>query len=79
MEKKRNLLHTQKKKDKSLKDPCPVCEKELFYDENFSSRAGLLDENEECIGWMCPFCYSEFDFSNRVTYIMPMNNERGVT
>ena len=78
MDKKKNLLLTQKKKDKKPKDPCPVCEKDLFFNEDYSSRAGLLDNNEECIGWMCPFCYSEFDFLNRVTYIMPMENGRGI-
>tara|TARA_R110002012_G_scaffold321554_1_gene549812 strand:- start:1064 stop:1279 length:216 start_codon:yes stop_codon:yes gene_type:complete len=71
-------LHTQKKKDKKS-DPCPVCDKELYFNEDYSSRAGLLDNDENCIGWMCPFCYTEFDFSNRVTYIMPMENERGIT
>lgn len=78
MEKKQNLLHTQKKKSKKSLDPCPVCDKELYFDEHYSKRAGLLDENEEVVGWMCPFCKSEFDFSNRVTYIMPMDNSRGI-
>ena len=78
MERKQNLSHTQKKKGKKFKDPCPVCDKDLFFNQDYSQRAGLLDENEECVGWMCPFCYSEFDFTNRVTYIMPMENERGI-
>ena len=44
----------QKKKGKKSKDPCPVCDKELFFNEDYSKRAGLLDDNEECVGWMCP-------------------------
>ena len=78
MEKNQKLLHTQKKKGKKYKDPCPVCDKELFFNEDYSRRAGLLDDNEECVGWMCPYCYTEFDFENRVTYIMPMENGRGI-
>ncbi len=78
MEKKQSLSHMEKKKVKNAHDPCPVCDKELYLDENFSQRAGLLDENEDCVGWMCPFCKTEFDFLNRVTYIMPMENERGI-
>jgi uncharacterized protein YlaI len=78
VEKKQNLLHMQKKKGKKLKDPCPVCDEELYFNEDYSLRAGLLDSNKEVVGWMCPKCKSEFDFKNRVTYIMPMDNGRGV-
>ena len=78
METKHKLSHTQKKKDKKL-DPCIVCDKELYLDDKYSKRAGLLDENDECIGWMCPYCNTEFDFNNKVTYIMPMDVGRGIT
>jgi len=76
---KQKLSHTQKKKGKELIDPCIVCEKELYLDAEYSKRAGLLDDNDECVGWMCPYCKTEFDFNNRVTYIMPMEVGRGVT
>ena len=79
METKQKLSHTQKKKDKKTKDPCPVCDRELYFSEDYSSRAGLLDDNEECIGWMCPYCNTEFDFNNKVTYIMPLDVGRGIT
>ena len=79
MTKKQNLSHTQKKQAKTLTDPCIVCDKELYLDEEYSKRGGLLDDNQDCVGWMCPYCNSEFDFNNRVTYIMPMNVCRGIT
>ncbi len=79
METKQKLSHTQKKKAKDKIDPCIVCDKELYLDDKYSKRAGLLDENDECVGWMCPYCNTEFDFNNKVTYIMPMEVSRGIT
>jgi len=79
METKQKLSHTQKKKGKKTKDPCSVCDKELYINEDYSSRVGLLDDNDACVGWMCPYCNTEFDFNNKVTYIMPLDVGRGIT
>ena len=65
MSKKPSLLVTlkaksSKKKTKSKKDPCLVCNKNLYYNADFSKRVGLIDEDSMVLGWMCPYCKSEF-------------------
>ena len=54
------------KKKKSTKDPCPVCDEDLFLDVEFTQRIGLLDRHDEVYGWMCPFCMSEFDLDGDI-------------
>jgi uncharacterized protein YbaR (Trm112 family) len=76
MEKKPRLL-LKLKKEKSPLDPCPVCRKELYYDDKYTQRVALLGK-EECIeGWMCPFCKSKFDYDNKLTYISMPGNTTG--
>ena len=53
-------------KEKKVKDPCYVCDKELFLDEKYTQRVGLIDEDDEVYGWMCPFCMSEFDTEGEI-------------
>ena len=81
MEKRtQSLLHT-KKKTKS-KDPCPVCEKELYHNDYYSKRVGLFDMNStehDIIGWACPKCNSEFDNNDNIMYIYGENFEGGKT
>ena len=65
MSKKPSLLVTlraknSKKKNKPKKDPCLVCDKNLYYNADFSKRVGLIDEDSAVLGWMCPYCKSEF-------------------
>jgi hypothetical protein len=50
----------------SKKDPCPVCDENLYLDKDFTQRVGLLDDDDEVQGWMCPFCMSEFDMEGEV-------------
>jgi len=64
---KENQKKFHKKKTKSTKDPCPVCDKDLYLDSEYTSRVGLLDDDEDVYGWMCPFCMSEFDMEGDVT------------
>ena len=40
MEKKPMSLHMGKKK--TSKDPCPVCDEELYYDNDTTQRVGLF-------------------------------------
>ena len=72
MSKKQSLSVTLKpkivkKKNKfPKKDPCLVCDKNLYYNADFSKRIGLVDEDMEVLGWMCPFCSSEFTEDNKL-------------
>ena len=59
----------QRKKKKS-KDPCPVCDESLYYDNDTTQRVGLLAEDDYSIeGWMCPFCKSHFDLNDNLVNI----------
>ena len=74
---KQSLLHTKKRKNENLKDPCPVCDFNLYLDSDFTKKIGLLDKNKDVTGWMCPKCNSEFDSSNEIVYIYGEDYERG--
>mgnify|MGYP003657110963 FL=1 len=79
MEKQTQSLSHTKKKTKS-KDPCPVCEEELYHNQHYSKRVGLFDTNttdHDVIGWMCPKCNSEFDNNDNIMYIYGENFEGG--
>tara|TARA_R100000808_G_C2148203_1_gene156313 strand:- start:1761 stop:1985 length:225 start_codon:yes stop_codon:yes gene_type:complete len=58
-------------------DPCPICNKELYLDEEFTQRIGLLGDYDEVIGWLCPHCKSEFDIENKLTKFMGQTGLRG--
>jgi hypothetical protein len=75
-----NLSHTKKKTKTKAKDPCPICEKELYHNKYYSKRVGLFDTNttdHDVIGWMCPRCNSEFDNSDNIMYIYGENSIQG--
>ena len=78
MAKKQNLSLTAKKK-KNDEDLCPVCEGDLYYNEKYTQRIGIVDitGNHEVIGWICPHCKSEFDNSNKIMYIYGENFNSG--
>ena len=79
MEKKQIYLHTQKKGTKKKnKDLCPVCDYNLYYDDQITQRIGLLADDDVTVeGWMCPECRSRFDIKNNLTYINTPNNRPG--
>jgi uncharacterized protein YbaR (Trm112 family) len=83
MKETHNCLHTQKKISKEVldncEDFCPVCEKSLFYSEELSQRIGLVDSNNRVIGWICPFCDTEFGINDEIVYIYGKNTLRGRT
>ena len=57
---------SRKKKKSKKKDPCLVCSKDLYYDAEYSKRVGLIDENDNVLGWMCPYCRSEFTTKHKL-------------
>jgi uncharacterized protein YbaR (Trm112 family) len=71
VEKKQNLSRIKKKKTKT-KDPCPICEEDLYYNKNYSQRIGIFDTSSvkhDVMGWACPHCMSEFDINDNIMYI----------
>ena len=69
----------QRKKTK-VKDPCPVCTKELYYNTHYSKRVGLFDiksASHDILGWACPHCNSEFDKSDNIVYIYGQDYTQG--
>ncbi len=76
MAKKRMSLLTQMKK--TNKDLCPVCDEDLYFDNDTTQRVGLLsDDNYTIEGWMCPHCNSRFDLENNLVYINPRDIKIG--
>ena len=80
MDKKQNFLHTKKKKEND-KDLCPVCDKDLYYNEKYTQRIGIINTtgDHEILGWICPHCKSEFDNSSKIMYIYGENFSSGDT
>ncbi len=54
---------------KKSKEPCPVCENELYFNEELSKRCALLNNNNIIVGWICPYCRSEFDNADNIVEI----------
>lgn len=76
---KRRYLHIKKKSElSSNNDLCPVCEKNLYYDETCSKRIGVLEENGDVDSWKCPACKSEFDLDDNILYIYGSETEGGL-
>ena len=75
-------LSPMQKKTKTVKkrevlDPCPICNKELHLNHEYTQRVGLLDRFDEVIGWLCPHCSSEFDIDDHLTKFLGEGNIRG--
>ena len=79
MEKKQTFLHTQKRKIKAKnKDLCPVCDENLYYNNTFTRRIGVLGNDDSTVeGWMCPDCNSQFDLDNNLVQIDNNNTQHG--
>ena len=78
MGEKQSLSHTRKKKSSKVIDPCPICEEELYHNEYYSKRVGLIDTNNgKLLGWMCSKCNSEFDNEDKVQYIYGQDYDTG--
>jgi uncharacterized protein with PIN domain len=78
---KQSSLHMQKKtkttKKKETVDPCPICNKELHLNHEFTQRVGLLNDLDEVVGWLCPHCNSEFDVDNHIMKFQGESSIRG--
>ena len=71
---KQSSLRTKKKKPKDL---CPICDKNLYLNSDFTKRIGLIDSDREVTGWICPECSSEFDLNDNIVYIYGENSIQG--
>ena len=73
--------HMPKKTKKTKKakriDPCPICSKELYLNDEYTQRVGLLGDFDDVIGWLCPHCSSEFDTDNHLVKFMGESGVRG--
>ena len=58
-------------------DPCPICNVELFFDEETSKRCAILDEKNNIEGWLCPNCKSEFENDDTVVDLFTNLEVRG--
>ena len=76
MEERQKYSHTERKKPKRVKDPCPICDKNLYHNESHTKRVGLLEKGRVS-GWMCPFCDSQFDLDDNILYIYGEENIKG--
>ena len=73
-----NLSHMPKKQKKTKAlDPCPVCGDELYLNEEFTQRVGLLGNFDEVIGWLCPHCKTEYDTDDHISKFLGNNGIRG--
>ena len=54
---------------KKSKEPCPVCENELYFNDELSKKCALLNENNFVVGWICPHCRSEFNNDDNIIEI----------
>ena len=77
MQDKHKFLDTLKPKKKKILDPCPVCDEDLYYDDDYTRRIGLLDNFDKLEGWMCPYCRATFDKKDNLSYISVANINQG--
>ena len=71
-----DLAKKLKIKRAKTKDPCPVCDENLFFDNVQTKRIGILDDGD-FVGWMCPFCKSQFTEDDKLIKIFTDVDERG--
>ena len=72
-----NQKKFKKTERKKIKDPCLVCDGELYLDGDFTQRIGLINEQDDVYGWMCPHCRSEFDMEGKITNLSGTSNISG--
>ena len=74
---KRKYSDILRPKKKKILDPCPVCDEDLYYDDDYTRRIGLLDNFDKLEGWMCPYCRATFDKKDNLSYISGANINQG--
>ena len=77
METQRSSHMPKKSKKKKAADPCPICNKELYLNDEYTQRVGLLGNYDEVVGWLCQHCSSEFDVNDHLTKFLGENGIRG--
>ena len=80
MENNQNLSPMQNEKkteDQDSTDPCPVCKEELYLNEEYTQRVGLINDFEEVIGWLCPHCKTEYDTDTKIVRFLGDSGIRG--
>ena len=65
-----------KKKNRD-KDPCPICDLDLYYDSKVTQRIGIINVKRKVLGWICPECDSEFDLDDNIVYIYGEDSIQG--
>ena len=70
--------HTQKEKNNCDDDKCPVCNRDLYFNEVVTQRIGIVDSFGDINEWKCPFCNSEFDLDNNILYIYGSETNSGI-
>lgn len=71
------LSENQKNNSNKKNDPCAVCDENLYINSEYSHRIGLVDEDESVLGWLCPFCRSEFDIDGHLQILLGSTNIKG--
>ena len=61
-------MQSEKNNNKEIvpEDPCPVCNEELYLNDEFTQRIGLIDDFDKVTGWICPHCKTEYDDNTRI-------------
>ena len=77
MENQKSSHMLKKKSKKKALDPCPVCSNDLYLNEEFTQRVGLLDDHDTVVGWMCPHCQTEYDIDDHIKKFLGENGIRG--
>jgi hypothetical protein len=70
-------LSAIKKKNSIIQDLCPACEKNLYLNGDISKRIGIVDDDDDVVGWLCPYCRTQFDFDEKVVNLMGGEEIRG--
>lgn len=65
------------KKQSRDKDPCPVCDYDLYFDSDATKRIGIINVKRQVLGWICPECDSEFDLDDNIVYIYGEDSIQG--
>ena len=61
---------TKENPGKHVEDNCVVCGKDLYHNDEFTKRIAMMDNDDEVVGWMCPFCFSEFTPNDDIIHLM---------
>jgi hypothetical protein len=62
-----------------LDDLCPVCDENLFYNDDVTKRIAILNNEQDVTGWVCPECFTEFDMEAHVVTLMSKQPVQGET